>query len=285
MDYRDGMVTNWARYAAPTPLLRDHGLACLGAGEQGEARTGFSGRRLESHALVFVSEGAGEYRDHRHGRLEVAGPSVIRVPPGRVHGYGPGRDGWTEHWLLVEGATVHALAELGAFDTAHPVARLARLPVEVAALFAELREVLDSPRRAARIEASAICLRLIALAADAEVRQDGAERTAAHVIAGLRETAADRVDVAERARRLGLSPSALRAIVQQATGRSPHEFVVTTRIERAQEMLAGTELPVHVIGASVGYDDPAFFSRLFARKAGTSPTGFRAGHARRTTER
>lgn len=276
------MVTNWARYVATSPLLRDHGLVCLGAGEQSEARTGFSGRRIESHALVFVSEGAGAYQDHRHGRIEFTSPAVIRVPPGRVHGYGPGPDGWTEHWLLLEGVTVPALVELGAFETARPVTRLARTPAEVPALFAGLRELLDSPRRSARLEASAICLRLVALAVDVEIGPDGAERTAARVLAALRETAADRVDVAERARRLGLSPAALRAVVQQAAGQSPHEFIVTTRIERAQALLAGTALPVHVIGAAVGYDDPAFFSRLFARKAGAPPTEFRAAHARQS---
>lgn len=274
------MEANWERYAAPSPLLRDHGLACLGAGEQTSVGTGFSGRRLESHALVFVSEGAGEYHDRRIGRLAVAGPAVIRVPAGRVHGYGPGRGGWTEHWLLFEGATAHALPELGAFDARRPVARLRRLPRELPALFAELRETFDSPRPSARVAASALCLRLISAAADAAAADAAAEGTADRVVAALREGAAERLDVAERARRLGLSPSRLRAIVHEATGRSPHDFVVTTRVERAQALLAGTALPVHVIGAAVGYDDPAFFTRLFTRKAGVPPTEFRARHAR-----
>jgi len=275
------MVTNWALYAAATPLLRDHGLVCLGAGEQSEARTGFAGRRLDSHALVFVSSGGGEYHDRRVGRVVVTGPSVIRVPPERVHGYGPGPEGWTEHWLLFDGATVRALVELGVLDPARPVVRLRGLPAEVPSLFAELRAVLDSPRRSARVAASALCLRLIALAADAEVPDEGTDRAVDRVIAALREGAAERMDVSERARRLGLSPSKLRAMVQEGTGRSPHEFIVTTRIERAQSMLASTELPVNAIGASVGYDDPAFFSRLFARKTGVPPTAFRDQHARR----
>lgn len=285
MDYRGDMVTSWARYAAPTPLLRDHGLDCLGAGEQSDARTGFSGRRLDSHALVFVSSGDGEYHDHRVGRVAVRGPAVIRVPPGRMHGYGPARDGWTEHWLLFDGVTVRALVELGAFDARRPVAPLRRMPERVPELFAELNAVLESPRGSARATASALCLQLIGLAADAEIQEEGADRAADRVVAALRETAADHLDVAERARRLGLSPGRLRALVQEATGRSPHEFIVTTRIERAQFLLASTELPVNAIGAAVGYDDPAFFSRLFARKAGAPPTEFRAQHARRPSGR
>ncbi|WP_344250115.1 AraC family transcriptional regulator [Isoptericola hypogeus] len=275
------MVSSWAQYAAPTPLLRDHGLVCLGAGEQSDARTGFSNRRLDSHALVFVSSGAGEYHDRRVGRRTVSSPAVIRVPPGRLHGYGPAPDGWTEHWLLFDGVTVRALLDLGAFDTRRPVAQLRQMPAEVPEFFAELRGVLESARRSARVTASALCLRLIALAAEVEIHDEDADRVADRVIAALREHAADRIEIAERARRLGLSPATLRAVVHEATGRSPHEFIVTTRIERAQDLLVRTELPVGAIGAAVGYDDPAFFSRLFARKAGVPPTEFRAQHTRR----
>lgn len=284
MDYRDRVVTSWARYAAPSPLLRDHGLACLGAGEQSEVRSGFSDRRLDSHALVFISEGTGRYQDQAHGTLTVTGPSVITVPPGRLHGYGPGDDGWTEHWLLLDGVMVRALAELGTLDIRRPVVPLRAVPAELSPLFAELRAALDSPRRSARVHASALCLRLIALSADAVIPTDSAERVAERIVAALRENAAERLDVAQRARSLGISPARLRSVVQASTGHSVHEFIITTRIERAQALLADTALPVHTIGAAVGYDDPAFFTRLFARRTGVAPTVFRGQHARRLAE-
>src|SRR5687768_2809358 len=118
------MTSNWSRYAAPAPLLRDHGLLCLGAGEQADERTGFMDRVLDCHALVVISDGSGWYEDRARGRIPVTGPSIITVPPGRLHGYGPGEDGWTEHWLLLDGVTLRALVELEILDARLPVTAL-----------------------------------------------------------------------------------------------------------------------------------------------------------------
>ncbi|WP_435749276.1 helix-turn-helix domain-containing protein [Microbacterium sp. PMB16] len=273
-------TSNWAAYATAHPLLRDHGLVCRGAGEQSNAMTGFRGRRLESHALVFVSRGSGTFVDQDGSEHAIVAPALISVQAGRIHGYGPSAAGWTEHWLLFDGALVHALADLGILRRGGAVIAVRGMPGELAALFGELREALGSTARHARFRASAICQRLLAFAAaEAFVADDDAE-PADRVVAALRERAAEDLSLAERAEDLRLTVPELRSIVRAATGRAPHDFVVTTRIERAASLLAETALSVQEISTSVGYADPAFFSRIFARKTGVPPTAFRAQHAR-----
>lgn len=79
---------------------------------------------------------------------------------------------------------------------------------------------------------------------------------------------------------LGLDRSHLHRVFKAATGSSPQEYLLDLRIRKASELLEKTDLPVSVIALSVGYEDTLYFSRLFKKKKGVSPTGYRALHPR-----
>ncbi|MFE1793688.1 helix-turn-helix domain-containing protein, partial [Streptomyces sp. NPDC059525] len=53
-------------------------------------------------------------------------------------------------------------------------------------------------------------------------------------------------------------------------------YLLGIRLTRAKELLARTDLPVAGIARRVGYEDPAYFSRLFSRRVGMAPVRFRA---------
>ena len=61
----------------------------------------------------------------------------------------------------------------------------------------------------------------------------------------------------------------------QATGLSPIQYVQHLRIDQAKRRLERTRTPVDEISWSVGYEDPAFFRRLFKRLTGISPGAYR----------
>lgn len=62
---------------------------------------------------------------------------------------------------------------------------------------------------------------------------------------------------------------------KQATGLTPMEYVHTLRLEEAKQLLETGELPVEAIAEEVGYEDSAFFGRLFRRKVGLTPMQYR----------
>ena len=62
-----------------------------------------------------------------------------------------------------------------------------------------------------------------------------------------------------------------------ATGMSPLAYVHALRIEEAKQMLESSDQPVEAIALEVGYQDAAFFGRLFRRKVSMSPAQYR-GH-------
>lgn len=81
--------------------------------------------------------------------------------------------------------------------------------------------------------------------------------------------------VAQMTRLSGLAERSFARRFRQATGMAPLEYVHTLRLEEAKHMLESGEGPVEGIANEVGYEDAAFFSRLFRRKVGLTPVQYR----------
>lgn len=47
------------------------------------------------------------------------------------------------------------------------------------------------------------------------------------------------------------------------------------RIDRAKQLLSDGGPPIGEVAEAVGYDDAGYFSRLFTRRVGVSPSRFR----------
>ncbi|HWM26885.1 MAG TPA: helix-turn-helix domain-containing protein [Woeseiaceae bacterium] len=73
----------------------------------------------------------------------------------------------------------------------------------------------------------------------------------------------------------GLAERSFKRRFQLATGMSPLEYVHALRLEEAKQMLETGELPFEAIANEVGYEDAAFFSRLFRRKVSLTPAQYR----------
>jgi AraC family transcriptional regulator of arabinose operon len=72
-----------------------------------------------------------------------------------------------------------------------------------------------------------------------------------------------------------LSASRLAGLFRQQCGLSVLGYRDELRMVRAAQLLRNHTLAIAEIGASVGYPDPAYFSRTFSRHIGTSPRSYR----------
>lgn len=80
---------------------------------------------------------------------------------------------------------------------------------------------------------------------------------------------------ADYAARLHLSPKALGKIVKSQLGKTITTLIRERILKHAKWQLLHTRKPVKEIAAEVGFDDELYFSRLFKRGTGFSPSAFR----------
>ncbi len=75
--------------------------------------------------------------------------------------------------------------------------------------------------------------------------------------------------------RSGLPARTFARRFSNATGYTPIAYVQRLRIEEAKRRLERTDAPIDEIGWNVGYEEPAFFRRLFKRIVGVTPGTYR----------
>lgn len=81
--------------------------------------------------------------------------------------------------------------------------------------------------------------------------------------------------VKEYAGLLNESPVHLNKIVKSITGKNASEFIIRRIVLEAKRLLIYTDLSNKEVSFKMNYDDPSYFSRLFRKKVGISPSEFR----------
>ena len=78
------------------------------------------------------------------------------------------------------------------------------------------------------------------------------------------------------ARRVASSRRQLQRAFDEVGHTSFRTYLTNFRMDRAAELLAGTEMPVRDVADAVGYRQPAQFAKAFRRRHGCSPSEYRA---------
>jgi transcriptional regulator GlxA family with amidase domain len=80
----------------------------------------------------------------------------------------------------------------------------------------------------------------------------------------------------------GLSMHHFAREFKQSAGVTPHHYLIQKRIERAQQILAQTDLSLAEIAYTVGFSNQGHLARHFRALLGTTPREFRGRNVRTT---
>jgi len=234
-----------------------------------------AGRRLNDYALVRVDAGRGEKELSRGRQAPFASGETILVCPGEWHRYRPDpATGWTERWLCLNGEHVFRLRRKGWIPEGN-----ASLGVHAAPGWRErFDRILDeavAEGSGAHLGAAGLAVLLQACAkraADApEAPADGVGRA----MRLIRENCHRRLQVADLAAALEVSPRTLERRFLRERGRGPREEIIRVRLERAKRLLARRDMPIKAIAYTCGFGSPKLMNRNFRRFLGATPGAFR----------
>jgi transcriptional regulator GlxA family with amidase domain len=106
-------------------------------------------------------------------------------------------------------------------------------------------------------------------------RTDHADAAVRECEEWLAEGFRDRDALKQAVARAGVAERTLKRRFKAATGSTLIQHLQNCRIEAAKRQLEGSHVPVDEVSADVGYEDPAFFRRLFKRSTGLTPSQYR----------
>jgi AraC family transcriptional activator of pobA len=243
------------------------------------------------HQLIFVAHGRGVALAEG-GAARYCSPALVVVPAGTVHGF------------EFEPGTLGFVASLSD-DLLRDVARRepgiaafflspATLEFEADALHAtDLEEGFvmfarefhtSAPGHALEGLIEVILANALRLSRSCAESADAAFSRRRLLVAGFRELIENEFrrnrSVADYASALNVSESRLRSACLSVTKRSPIQIVHARILLEAKRQLLYTSMTVSEIAYALGFDDPAYFTRFFSQRTGTSPRAFRTFHPR-----
>lgn len=81
--------------------------------------------------------------------------------------------------------------------------------------------------------------------------------------------------LATLASKLALSTSYVSTLFKQLFGTTFQQYMIAVRLDRAKLLLLSTDMKMYEIAASVGFDDPNYFSAAFKKRFSLSPNQFK----------
>lgn len=101
-------------------------------------------------------------------------------------------------------------------------------------------------------------------------------RRLAPVVDYIHAHLAERVTLEDLARVAGVSVSHFTRVFRASTGRSPHQYVLHERLDRARRALLSTGAPIAQIAEASGFADQSHLTRTMRRHLGLTPSELRS---------
>ena len=108
--------------------------------------------------------------------------------------------------------------------------------------------------------------------ADEENFYTSSQATAAYI----KENYMRKISLASVAEHVGLSSGYLCRIFKDETGGSINTYINNLRMNKAGELLSDKNSYIKEVAVAVGFEDQLYFSRLFKRYSGLTPSEYRA---------
>ncbi|WP_442800922.1 arabinose operon transcriptional regulator AraC [Serratia rubidaea] len=236
---------------------------------------------MKGYILNLTIKGQGKVFDGEE-TLYCNPGDLLLFPPKAAHHYGrsPDSDCWHHRWVYFRPRAYWA-DWLEWRSKNHQVGRLTlpggQLLQEFDRLFASIEQTQRSGRRLAEEMSMNLLERLLlrAMEEDPLSPQKIMDPRVIEACQFITGNLAGELRIEEVARHVCLSPSRLAHLFREQVGINILRWREDQRVIRAKLLLQTTQESIAAIGRVVGYDDQLYFSRVFRKRVGVSPSDFR----------
>lgn len=234
------------------------------------------------YVLIYCTEGEGWYQIEQ-ARYRVSANQAFILPKGKSHSYGSvAKDPWTIYWIHFDGQLASYLSDTLDKPVSVYPEKDSRIE-ERFKLFEEIYSTLRNGYSKNNLDyCSTVLLHFLGSikylnAYRGNSSQSGEQRDLVdEAIHYMRENIRKRITLKDISHYLGISISHLSALFPQKTGYSPLNYLSHLKIQEACHYLDFSDMKVNQISMLIGFEDPFYFSRLFSKIMGTSPTEYRS---------
>ena len=239
------------------------------------------GRTLQEYQLLYIVEGGGELVLDGSGRHKISAGDMFMIFPGQWHTYKPDTEsGWSEYWIGFRGENIDNRVERGFFSDKRPVYRIG-YNKQMEQLYREAIDIASSqPPFFQQLLAGVVNHILGLMFMTMHNNQlTGSQKALPELMTRAKQYIEQAVEsdirMPQIAEKLNISYSAFRHLFKLYTGLSPAHYLADLRIFRAKELLRRSHISIKEISYMLRFDSPEYFTTMFKRKTGLTPSQFR----------
>jgi len=241
------------------------------------------GRILPEYQLIYITKGKGHFQwltkegDVSEATVE-AGTAIILFP-GIWHSYAPDKNtGWNEYWVGFRGDIPENLQKKMMVDSEKPLSPIG-LHEDLISDYKEIFKVIEEEPPAFQMIICGIILKMLGRVTSLNQgggMAHGTERAVRMAKIYFEEHLEGELIMEDLLDCVGMSYSAFQRSFKDYTGLSPYQYFLQLKIHEACRLLLD-HVPVKDIAYRLSFENPYYFSRLFKKKTGLSPTQWQRG--------
>lgn len=230
----------------------------------------------DHYLLHFVTEGRGHLKTP-DGQQEISAGELFLIRPGLLCSYeADEQQPWEYYWVGFNGTEAHRLMGLTPFADGRQV-MVPENPIRIRRGLKRIYEARGNTPAAEARMLGGLYLFLAALMEEpggSPPRQTTARQYVDQAARFISRNFSRDITIEDIADFVGISASHLYRVFSQELGMPPTRFLTSYRIQEACTLLRNSNITISEVAVSAGFRDPLYFSRVFKKEKGISPTAY-----------
>lgn len=232
--------------------------------------------------LIYCIEGSGWF-DIDGIQQKILQNQFVILPKGKSHAYGSNpTNPWTICWIHFDGEKAGFFSEGLDKPTSITIEKDSRIE-ERLQLFEEIYSTLKNGYSKNNLEYSISSLfhflgslKFMGAYRESLYASHATRDISDEAIHFMRENIHNQMTLKEISDYVGYSISHFSSLFHKKTGYSPLSYLTQLKIQQACHYLDFSDLKVNQIALKIGFADPLYFSRIFSKTMGVSPSEYRS---------